>query len=287
MADSSSASPPENEDWSWSKEAGKKVPPRIVPERRSSKIRLKDGSGSAAKSLLDTDFPFPPPPPLPHDTPKQGTTIRSRGRSSSLLRRPDSHSRNASSRTFIPDVLPTELLYEPKLIHSRLLLDLRLSSPVFMGGATAEGELHLVLDGGISGNKLRKGQSGLSISRISVTVVGIESCRNKQDIFRALTTDLIDDLNPLPLNMGPEPTGDGSWTVIPSSSILPFRLDLPVMMGPPPYEAKKVGIRYLISATIEASAGKKKLSIRQSKEIVVLTVHDRRSLTSTFLRHHD
>ena len=277
MADSSSLEVQQGDgQWSWATGVDKKVPSSIVPERRSSKIRLKEGS--TVKSSNETDFPIPPPQPT-RDTPSQETVIRSRGRSASPLRRHDSRVRKAPSRTYVPKSFPTELLHEPRLTHPRILLDVRLSSPIFIGGATVEGEVHLVLDGGILKSK-QKGQPGVAISRIWVTVVGIESCKNKQEIFRALTVELLDTSNPLPLNMVPERVGDGSWTVQPSSSILPFRLDLPVMMGPPPYRSRKVGIRYLVSATVDASVGKRKLSIRQSKDVVILTVHDRMLLAT-------
>ena len=76
------------------------------------------------------------------------------------------------------------------------------------------------------------------------------------------------------------PTGrlpvKGSWEVLPSSSCLPFRLDLPVTMGPPPYAAKRQGILYLLSMTIEASVAEKQEFARESREVVILTVHDRK-----------
>lgn len=259
--------------------AGKKVPSSFVPERRSSKVRLKEGTG--AKSSLHEPDSSSPRPPRPFDTTKHGTTIRSRGRSSSPLRQQDVHARKPPSRTFVPTAFPTEILYQPKLTHARFLLDLRLSSPVFVGGATVEGEVHLVLDGGHARNQ-RKGQASISISRIFVTLMGVESCKGKQEIFRALTVEVVDEKTPLPHNMAPKPVGDGSWTVQPSSSILPFRLDLPVMMGPPPYTSKKAGIRYMVSTTVEAFVNKRKVVVRQSKDIVVLTVHDRESCASSF-----
>ena len=147
-----------------------------------------------------------------------------------------------------------------------------------MGGATVEGEVHLVLDGGIMKHK-QKNQPPVSVNKICVTVVGIERCRNKQAMFRALMVELLNEIHPVPLNMVPHLVGDGSWTVQPSSSILPFRLDLPVMVGPPPFRSRKVGIEYLVSISVEANIGKKKVSIRLSKEIVILTVHDRRCLS--------
>ena len=273
MAESSS--PEGAREWPWSMVAGKKVPSSYVPERRSSKVRLKEGTG--AKSSLHEPDSSSPRPPRPFDTTK---TIRSRGRSSSPLRQQDIHARKPPSRTFVPTVFPIEILYQPKLTHARFLLDLRLSSPVFVGGATVEGEVHLVLDGGLARIQ-RKGQANVAISRMFVTLMGIESCKGKQEIFRALTVEVVDDKTPLPQNMAPKPVGDGSWTVQPSSSILPFRLDLPVMMGPPPYISKKAGIKYMVSSTVEAFVNKRKVLVRQSKDIVVLTVHDRESLASS------
>ena len=72
---------------------------------------------------------------------------------------------------------------------------------------------------------------------------------------------------------------DSTWDVVPSDSMLPFRLNLPVVMGPPPYKAKKVGITYLLSTLVEARIGGKSQFVRHSREIIVLTVHDRRSRT--------
>ena len=181
--------------------------------------------------------------------------------------------KSSFKQTFVPEVFPTELLHEPTVTHSRILLDVRLCSPIFMGGATVEGEIHLVPDGGLMRHK--KDQPPVSVSKISATVVGIERCRNKQAVFRALMVELMNEFHPVPLSLIPQRVGNGSWTVQPSSSIVPFRLDLPVMMGPPPYKAKKVGIKYLVSILVEVSIGNKKFYIRQSKEIVILSVHDR------------
>ena len=146
-----------------------------------------------------------------------------------------------------------------------------------------EGEVYIVIDGGASGRQ-DKSRPTLSISRISVTLAGIEQCKDRQKIFRALTTDLIDEAHPPPTSMAPDPGLEGSWDVQSSDSILPFRLDLPVVMGPPPYKAKKVGICYLLSALVEAKIAGKRQYVRQSQEIIVLTAHDRRSLTFMFWR---
>ncbi len=126
----------------------------------------------------------------------------------------------------------------------------------------------------------RKSTPGLSLGRISVTLVGIERCKGKQDMFQALSCDLIDAAHPPPASMAPDPGSDTTWDVQPSNSTLPFRLDLPVVMGPPPYKSKKVGIIYWLSTTAEFKISGKKHFVRQSREVTVLTVHDRRSSTS-------
>ena len=257
----------------WS-EDGEKTTISHIPERRSSKVRLKK---SSAASLQSTESRRRPPLPSTHETPRlAAATVRPRGKASSPLRRPDSHAGKPSSRTFVPAILPLDLLYAPKLTCPRILLDLRLSSPIFIGGATVEGDLQLVIDGG-SHAKRRKHSPAISIVRIYVAVLGIESCRGRQEMFRALMTDLVDLNHPLPADMRPELTSENAWSVAASSSVLTFCSDLPVMMGPPPYESKKTSIRYLVSATVEFFISGKKHFVRQSREVTVLSVHDRKT----------
>lgn len=98
-------------------------------------------------------------------------------------------------------------------------------------------------------------------------------------MFRALSSHLIDAEHPPPASMAPDSGSDASWDVQPSNSTLPFRLDLPVVMGPPPYKSKKVGISYWLSVLAEFKISGKKHFIRRSREVTVLTVHDRTSLT--------
>ena len=110
-----------------------------------------------------------------------------------------------------------------------------------MGGATVGGEVHIAIDGG--SETKRKSKSALSLSRTSVTLVGIEQCKSKQEIFQALTCDLIDRSYPPPTTMAPGASTsiESTWDIVASESVLPFRLDLPVDMGPPPYESKRLG----------------------------------------------
>ena len=242
-----------------------------IPKRRSSQ------NFSLYHSTLASPL-APSPPQQASHVPKYERTIPTRGRSISPIRRAEGRDvRKAPSRTFIPLIVPTDILDFPKVNHSRIAAELSLSAPVFVGGATVEGDVRITIDGGHE--KLRrKSCPTLSISRIVISLVGIESFNGRQRIFRRLATELIDQSHPPPIEMAP--TGrlpaEGSWEVLPSVSVLPFRLDLPVAMGPPSYTAKKQRIVYLLSTTVEAQVAGKQEFARQSREIIVLTVHDRK-----------
>ena len=245
-----------------------------IPERGSSRQLHPASSAVSERSAASRALP----PLLSHGTSNNGTTVPARGRSTSPIRRPDVLTlRRPPSRTFTPSLMPIDLLDHPKLTHSRLNLAIHLSAPIFVGGATLEGEVHVGIDGGPF-ERRRKSTLGLSLSRISVTLIGIERCRGRQGMFRALSCDLIDAAHPPPASMAPDPGPDTTWDVQPSNSTLPFRLDLPVLMGPPPYRSKKVGISYWLCTSAEFLILGKKHTVRQSREVAVLTVHDRRCL---------
>ena len=250
-----------------------------IPERSSSRQLFQ-----ATPALSETSFaPHAPPPLLSHATSNQCPTVPPRGRSTSPIRRPNLLTlRRAPSRTYAPSLMPTDLLAAPKLNHSRLVLAIHLSAPIFVGGATVEGEIHVGIDGGPFSRR-RKSVPSLSLSRISAILVGIERCRGRQDMFRALACDLIDAAHPPPASMALDPASGFAWDVQPSNSTLPFRLDLPVLMGPPPYKSKKVGISYWVCASAEFEICGKKHIVRQSREVAVLTVHDRKWRASQIL----
>ncbi|KAL8808394.1 MAG: hypothetical protein Q9223_004047 [Gallowayella weberi] len=207
-----------------------------------------------------------------------GKTVPSRGRSTSPIRPAASVEklRRPPSRTFIPLAIPVDIIDFPKIIHSRIGLFIDISSTVLMGGATAEGAIHLTIDGGHRKAKASTKLPPISIDRICVSLVGIERSGARQHMFRCLVTDLIDEAHPPPAEMArrDQPVSDQLWEVMPSSTILPFRLDLPVLLGPPPYKSRKNNIMYLISVLAEAKIDGKRNYVRQSEEVTVLTVHD-------------
>jgi hypothetical protein len=179
------------------------------------------------------------------------------------------------SRTFIRTVTPTDILDVPELRHPRISLDVRVTAPLFIGGATVEGRVVVVIDGGKSKSR-RTPLPAMSIGRITVDVVGVESSHGKHFIFRTLASELVDAEHPPPAAMSPSRIFfDAFWEVDPSSSELPFCIDLPVNIGPPPYKTKRAGIRYVLCVTLTARVSERQCYARRSTEIPILSVHDR------------
>ncbi|KAL9603301.1 MAG: hypothetical protein Q9219_001324 [cf. Caloplaca sp. 3 TL-2023] len=207
-----------------------------------------------------------------------GKTVPSRGRSTSPIRpsRSTEVLRRAPSRTFVPLVLPIDIIDFPKLLHPRIAIAIKPSAPIFMGGATAEGSIELTIDGGYKTPRAARRLAPLSIDRISLALVGLERSGARQYMFRCLMTDLIDEAHPPPFEMArpDQPVSDQLWEVMPSKTTLPFRLDLPVTLGPPPFRSKKNNVSYLISVLVEAKIDGKRLYVRKSDEVTVLPVHD-------------
>ncbi|KAL8788320.1 MAG: hypothetical protein Q9213_001717 [Squamulea squamosa] len=221
---------------------------------------------------------FPLMPSLISIPADYGKTIPSRGRSTSPIRPGSSAKklRKPPSRTFIPLALPIDIIDFPQILHSRINIAIDLSSPVLMGGATAEGVVHLTVDGGLKKAKASTKLATMSINRITVSLVGIERSGARQHMFRCLMTDLIDEAHPPPVEMArpDQPISDRLWEVTQSSTTLPFRLDLPIMLGPPPYSSRKNSIIYLVSVLVEVKIAGERSYVRESQEATVLTVHD-------------
>jgi hypothetical protein len=253
------------------------LPLSRVPERRSSRARLRRRSSMSRLSFEFPSLPLPPPSGLGH-------TISERGRSRSPVRSAaarhnaiSSTMQRTNTRTFVRPVRPSDILEVPIITHPRAVLELRVSAPLFMGGGTVEGQIHLKLDGG-NLTKRRRLRPAMAIGRIAIDILGVEAIRNKQSIFRSLATELLTEDTPPPSTMAilPRKKLDAFWETIPSDSILPFQLNLPINMGPPSYSSKSASIRYVLCATVVIRISEKVYFARQSQEIAVLTVHDRR-----------
>lgn len=254
------------------------LPPSSLPERKSSRCILRRKASLALGLLNDAPaLPLPPPRGSGQTIPSRGSAVSPVRLAVASLDDTSSEMRKIPSRTFVRSVRPVDIVEFPKLNHPRVALDLRVSSPLFMGGGTVEGSLRIALDGGAPGGRY-KSRSAMSIGRVLVDVLGVESSHGKHWIFRSLACELIDETHPPPNTMAAS-TGaafDAFWESIPSSSVLPFRLNLPVNMGPPPYRSKQARIRYIICATLAIKISGMQHCVRKSLEIAILSAHDRR-----------
>ena len=167
----------------------------------------------------------------------------------------------------------------PEVSHARVSIDTRITAPLFMGGGTVEGQIHLKIDGGNVTSR-RKSRPTISIGRIAVDVLGVETAQSRQHIFRNLAVELIDENHPPPstIVVASQKRFDAFWEVVPSVSVLPFQVNLPINTGPPPYKSKNACIRYVLCATVVFQIAQKVQYVRKSHEIAVLTVHDRKSV---------
>lgn len=258
--------------------SARSLPLRDVPERRSSASVLGHDAAASRQSSMQ-DFPswkLPPPSAA-------GQVIPSRGRASSPVRRAlrrDAVSsealRSTSSKTFIRTAPPLDILDVGNSRHGRVDMSLRLPAPLFVGGGTVEGQISLTIDGGtIRKNKPKP----ILISKLSVDIIGVEEVSDgRRWIFLSLATELFDEQHPPPASLvttqTPVSQSELFWTLKPSIVVLPFCLNLPLNLGPPPYLSKQAGIRYMLCPTAVIKSGGKQSIVRSTWNIQMLTVHD-------------
>ena len=211
---------------------------------------------------------------------EDGSTITAHGKLMSPIKPTPSAERlhRAPSKTFIPSFPHLDIMDYPQVLSSRIKLDLRLSSPIFLGGATAEGMVRLTIDGGKSTAQEKKQKPSVFMGRIAVLLVGIERSNSRRAMFRCLMSNLLDEANPPPETMTTQQKAkpEYGWEAIPSMHELPFQLDIPCTPGPAPYVSKRNSIYYLVSVLVEARVGGEQRYVRKSEKVDVLTVYDRR-----------
>ena len=155
-------------------------------------------------------------------------------------------------------------------------MSLQTPAHLFVGGGTIEGHILLTIDGG-SARKTKP--KPLFISRLSIDVLGVEEVTDgRRWIFLSLGTELFDEQHPPPASLVATQTPASGpelfWPLQPASAVVPFCLNLPLNIGPPPYAAKQACIRYILCATAYVKPAGTLALIRQSFEIQMLTVHD-------------
>ena len=253
------------------------LPFSSVPIRKSSRSRLLRQSSQALGTPAGKSQ-------VPLNTQgRLGITVSSRGRSVSPVRsaaaRYNAISSNAHrkpSRTFVRPVRPYDILEHPGTGHPRVSLEVGIPAPLCVGGGTVEGQVSVTFDS-IRHRTRAKPSAAIFVSRLAVDIIGVETSQGKNFIFQNLASELIDEAHPPPATMVAASRGDADacWEVAPSSSVLAFKLDLPVFMGPPPYKSKHANIKYILCATLIFKISGKQHPVRRSMEITILSVHDR------------
>ncbi|EXJ89039.1 hypothetical protein A1O3_02103 [Capronia epimyces CBS 606.96] len=209
--------------------------------------------------------------------------VPDRGRAESPVRRAISRAaqssemvRPSATRTFIRTSPPHEVLDNGSSRHPRVDLSVRLPAPLFVGGGTVEGQIVIQVDGG--GPRKSK-MKPIYISKASVDVIGVEEISDgRRRVFLSLATELLDRNNPPPPSLvtsqRPLPAPDLWWELKPAASALPFCVNLPLKLGPPPYASRQASIRYLLCPSVVLRVGDKRSVVRQTWDVQMLTVHD-------------
>ena len=195
-------------------------------------------------------------------------------------------SRHIATQTFIRQPLSKELLEFPTHRHPRIELGLDLSAGIFVGGGSIEGTAQITID---DAERIRHRRT-LDIARISIDLLGLEEMGgNRRCVFLNLATELIDEDHPPPQHMVYEqkPIGfnDLFWHLIPSVTKLPFSLNLPLNVGPPPFHSRNARIRYTLCASLLIRDRGKQYIVRTSEDVTVLSVYDRKYLLHDYERN--
>ncbi|KAF2183141.1 hypothetical protein K469DRAFT_728199 [Zopfia rhizophila CBS 207.26] len=256
------------------------IPHGSVPPRSFSRARTRSASRPRQPpvmpplSLTQRAPALPslnPVPTIPTPPPRgSGNTIPRRGPSQPPPRQvaarldPVSHDtyRRIPSRTFIRELLSSELLELPTHRHPRATL------------GSIEGTVQIIVD---DAERIRH-RRALDIARISIDLFGIEEMvGNRRSAFLNLATELIDDDNPPPHNMVDSQEeislDDSFWHLKPSVTNLPFIMSLPLNVGPP-FQSKNARIRYTLCVSLLIQGQGKRYVVRTSEDISVLSVYD-------------
>lgn len=254
------------------------LPHHAVPARKSSMSIFSRSLGGAGQTSMH-EMPTWRIPELDGTS----TVVPTRGRAESPVRQSLGRAAQSSemlrtslARTFIRTSPPHEVLDKGSSRHPRIDMSVSLPSPLFVGGGTVEGKLTVQVDGGVARKPKMK---PIYISRACVDIIGVEEVSDgRRWVFLSLATELIDKSNPPPhglvASQHPQPGPDLWWELKSATSVLPFCVNLPLKLGPPPYSSRQAAIRYLLCPSLVVKIGDKRTVIRQTWNVQMLTVHD-------------
>ena len=274
------------------KGAGKKVEPKglgsraksamslplcDVPERRSSASIFAQSLHGDRKASFQELPKWQVPPAAP-----RSKTVSLRGRSDSPVKQAVNRAtqsseamRTSPSRTFIRTTPPLDILDKGSARNDRLEISVHLPSPMFVGGGTIEGHIKLEVHEDTKKNRSKP----ISISRLSLDVIGVEEVNDgRRWVFLSLGSELFDqDHSPPPVLLDSRDSqleSELSWSLKPGSASIPFCINLPLNLGPPPYLSRQASIRYILCPTAHFKVGDKRALVRQTWNIQMLTVYD-------------
>ncbi|KAI5804421.1 hypothetical protein EDC01DRAFT_419079 [Geopyxis carbonaria] len=175
----------------------------------------------------------------------------------------------AIAKTFIRPEPPAELLDYPVAFHPRVTLHMTITQPLYIGGSSVDGRLNIH----IRGTRL----DDIRLGRVSVDIAGVEELSfSRKTMFMSIASELIDEDHPPPAAMLMPSDNEQKtfWKVKPSRSFLPFRLNLPLNVGPGSFNSVRARIRYVIHGTIMISINGSKSIVRCSRDIRIISALD-------------
>ena len=248
------------------------VPLSSIPRRASSKTRT---SHKTEERHIHESFDR-----------SSGESVRGHGQSISPLKVAGPHrassgsetSQRVPARTFLRSNPPIDVLEFPTCRHARIDLDIHVIAPLFVGGGSVEGYVRTTVD---SGDRTRQ-RNDIYVTAMAVDLLGVEELigQNRKAIFLSLATELLNKSNPPPREMilpTPVPSArEGLWVLRPSSTMLPFRINLPLDVGPTPFRSKTAQIRYMLCITMIVRESGRLYTVRSSQNITVVSTYDRK-----------
>ncbi|KZF22161.1 hypothetical protein L228DRAFT_261373 [Xylona heveae TC161] len=119
----------------------------------------------------------------------------------------------------------------------------------------------------------------MAVSRVAIDLLGVEEVSNgRRSIFLTLANELVDLEHPPPslVLAAPElaPRQEVFWMLAPSKFNLPFRINLPLDVGPAPFVSRHARIRYILCATMLIKDAERQYFVRKSIDVGLLSVFD-------------
>ncbi|KAI9692230.1 MAG: hypothetical protein M1822_006460 [Bathelium mastoideum] len=184
-------------------------------------------------------------------------------RSAPFSSRPQADKRSSPTPSFSVE----DLLDFPNYKHPKMKLELQIGAPLFVGGGNVEGNVRV-----IPNDTERRRTRNAFLESIVIDLIGVEELSGtKRSVFLNLSTEL-----DCP-DQGSRTAQGRSELLYPYSSTscsTPFSINLPLDVGPPPFNSKHARIRYVLASTVWIQDVERPTSVRCSQEIQVLSVYD-------------